>query len=820
MRFLIFSRMVVTPFSGADEWTRAMDWHLICSRLSEFTSTTMGLRVAQNVSVPFGRTRKESQELLRQTMAALQLPRPLDFSGIFDISGVVEASLSGKLCSIQELCTLRRTLESARGILVQLQAASSHALSNRYTPLLEILEGSDFCDKLDSQIGFCLDCSVSVILDRASEKLKTIRAERRKNMEELEILLKGMAEMVSWYNGVNAKPLITRRRSRMCVGIRATHRFLLPGGVILGVSSSGATYFTEPREAVELNNNEFRLLNAERSEEVAVLRTLMALVAEYAANLRGLMDKILKLDLASARGSYARWMDGVCPDLVDCRRNDGPHEEDMKRDDFSIDIESIRHPLLLHLGLPSSSTSRRHICSSGELEADGDSSSMRLLGDDKEFPVPLDIKIRNGAKVVIISGPNTGGKTATMKTLGLASLMAKAGMFLPAKNKPKLPWFDYIIADIGDHQSLEHNLSTFSGHISRLCKILEAASPESLVLIDEIGSGTDPSEGVALSTSIIQYLADKVNLIVVATHCVDLSRLKNLDVRFENAAMEFSLDKMQPTYRILWGITGDSNALSIARRIGFDEAVLDRAHEWIDKLMPNKQKEWKCHIYQSLLQERDELEVQARKAATATSEIAQLYQEISAEAKDLDWRGAALETLVSQQVEDEIKTAKTQLSNIMVVFEGKIRTSTSDLVNALIRKAETVISSIVVAHECSLEVASFSKSDGDDYIPKVGDRVHVRGLGDKLGTVVEAPGGDSTILVQYRNMRLRVGKNDLKLLSTSNSICAVDTFTRSPIEMVVTHAGSTWIVRRQVRSNQRQVKQKVMHRICNAVVQR
>ncbi|KAF3787893.1 Endonuclease [Nymphaea thermarum] len=781
-RFRIVSSAVRPQLNGQDEWMKALDWHMICNRLSEFTSTTIGLSMTQNGSVPFGRTREESQELLRQTMAAVQLPRPLDFSGIFDISRVVEASLSGKLCNIQELCTVRRTLESARSILGQLEAASSHGSSNRYNPLLKLFEGSDFCDKLESQIGFCLDCSVSVVLDRASEKLKDIRAERRKNMDELETLLKGIAEMVSRSKGVNVKPLITRRRSRMCVGVRATHRSLLPDGVILDVSSSGATYFMEPREAVELNNKEVRLLNAERSEEVAVLSMLTALVAESVAKLRGLMDRILQLDLASARGSYARWLDGVCPDLVDCRRNDEAQEEDEKRDEWSIDIDSIRHPLLVRSGLPSSSKSRHHPCRSDELEGAGDSSPMErdgLLGDEKEFPVPLDIKIRNGAKVVVISGPNTGGKTATMKTLGLASLMAKAGMFLPAKNQPKLPWFDYVLADIGDHQSLEHNLSTFSGHVSRLCKILATASRQSLVLIDEIGSGTDPSEGVALSVSILRHLAHKVNLTVVTTHCTDLSRLKNSDARFENAAMEFSLEILQPTYRILWGTTGDSNAISIARRIGFDKAVLNRAHEWIDKLMPNKNKEWKCLIYQSLLQERDKLQTQASKAATATSEIAQLYQEILGEAKDLDWREAALEALVSQQIQDETRRAKTQINDVLMGFEGKLSTHNCDLVNALIREAEIAISSIVAAHESTHEIASFSKSGGENsYIPKVGDRVHVRGLGDKLGTIVEAPCGDDTTLVQYGKVRLRVGKNDLKLFPMNKSISAVDRVTR------------------------------------------
>lgn len=177
-------------------------------------------------------------------------------------------------------------------------------------------------------------------------------------------------------------------------------------------------------------------------------------------------------------------------------------------------------------------------------------------------------------------------------------------------------------------KSWEQNLSTFSGHISRVCKILEVASKESLVLIDEIGCGTDPSEGVALSASILEYLKDSVNLAVITTHYADLSCLKEKDAQFENAAMEFSLENLQPTYRILWGRTGDSNALKIAKSIGFDEKIVERAQEWVERLMPDKQQQWKGLLYQSLMEERNRLEAQAQAASSLHSEIMDLYREV------------------------------------------------------------------------------------------------------------------------------------------------------------------------------------------------
>lgn len=179
-------------------------------------------------------------------------------------------------------------------------------------------------------------------------------------------------------------------------------------------------------------------------------------------------------------------------------------------------------------------------------------------------------------------------------------------------------------------KSLEQNLSTFSGHISRLCNILEVTSEKSLILIDEIGSGTDPSEGMALSASILQYLKDRVNLAVVTTHYADLTRLKERDSRFENAAAEFSMETLQPTYRMLWGNTGESNALSIAKMIGIDEKIIARAQSWVSKLKPEKMLVQISLLYQSLIEERNKLESQEKSAASLHADVMNIYSEVSA----------------------------------------------------------------------------------------------------------------------------------------------------------------------------------------------
>lgn len=698
----------------------------------------------------------------------MALPRPLDFSGIEDVSQIVKSSVSGELASISELCAVKRTLRSARELFEKLEELALHDddSSERYLPLLDILQSCNFLSELEQKIGYCIDCNFSIILDRASEDLEIIRSERKRNMENLDSLLKKVSARIFQGGGID-RPLITKRRSRMCVGIRASHRSLLPDGVVLKISSSGATYFMEPKEAVELNNLEVRLSNSEKVEEQAILSLFTSAIAESNIEIKYLLDRILELDLALARAAHGQWMHGVCPNLT----TDGfeSYETDSS---LLIDIEAIQHPLLLETFLKNSSdliTSKSG--SSDPLNRGNGAMKSEAFSDSCDFPVPIDIKVGCSTKVVVISGPNTGGKTASMKTLGLASVMSKAGMYLPAKRQPRLPWFDLILADIGDHQSLEQNLSTFSGHISQLCKMLEVASKESLVLIDEIGSGTDPSEGVALSASILQYLKDRVNLAVVTTHYADLTRLKERDTRFENAAMEFSLETLQPTYQILWGSRGDSNALSIAKSIGFDDKIIERAQVWVDKLMPEKQKTRQSLLYQSLMEEKDRLETQARGAASLRSDIMNLYREIRDEAEDLDRREAVLMANETRKVKRELKAAKSQIESVIQEFESQLRTTSADQFSSLIKKSESAIASIVEAHRPSDDF-SVRETDDNSYTPQIGEQVHVEGLGNKLATVVQALDDDNTILVQYGKIRIRVNKSNIKALRNKNAIAA------------------------------------------------
>ncbi|CAO2823838.1 unnamed protein product [Amaranthus hypochondriacus] len=569
-------------------------------------------------------------------------------------------------------------------------------------------------------------------------------------MDALDSLLKSVSQQVFQAGGID-QAVVTSRRSRMCVGIKASHKSLLPGGVVLDVSSSGATLFMEPKEAVDLNNMEVWLANSEKDEERTILSMLASELGKSAAYVIDLLDRIKEVDLAVARAGYANCLDAVCPTLHSIT----------DVDELLVDIEGIHHPLLLETCLGNFKDvpeldSGKNMNYNGEA---GVMSFKELPDEVHKFPVPIDIKIGCGTSVVIISGPNAGGKTASMKTLGLVSLMSKAGLYLPAKIAPKLPWFDFVFADIGDTQSLEQSLSTFSGHILRIGKILEVASNTSLVLIDEIGSGTDPSEGVALSASILQYLKDRVRLAVVTTHYADLSRLKGKDDRFENAAMDFSLDTLQPTFQVLWGSSGESNALKIARRIGFDDKIIDRAESWLERLIPEKQAQRKGQLYQSLSEERNRMGERARRAASLHSDIMDLYHEIEDETRDLNYREKALIAKETQQVEEELELVKSKLETVVQEFEHQLRSSDVDQYGSLVKKAESTIGSVVQSYRL------LSDSVSEDIVlhtPQPGEQVHVKRLGGKLATVVEVSEDDETVLIQYGKVRFRVDKSGIQ----------------------------------------------------------
>ncbi|KAJ7525881.1 hypothetical protein O6H91_17G071700 [Diphasiastrum complanatum] len=734
------------------ETLNLLEWPLICSQVASFASTPMGIAAARNAQILIGTSQQESEQLLAQTAAVLSLSCRLDFSGIRDITHIVRKALSDEICSLSDFCVLRNALTAAQKLADQilqpfkLKAADHDGSSDRMevercSPLRSIMTNCDLCSELRQELERCVDCRLEIVLDRASQALEAVRKSRQDNMKTLEALLKMIATRVMEAGGMDSA-IVTKRRGRLCVAVKTTHKHLVPGGAVLDVSNTGATVFVEPQPALELNNMETVLSMREQDEEEAALRILTANLVPMAESVLKLCECVTCLDLACARAAHAKWLGAVRPTfspladstkyMIRGARRDGVGHKALE-DTFLIFMQGVRHPLLLGTALS---------------KARQDSFTQSI--DDREcnalqanLPVPIDVKVKSKVKGVILSGPNTGGKTATLKTIGAAVLMSKAGLYIPAEGSPTLPWFTRVLAHIGDNQSLQQNLSTFSGRIKQLCKIIHSGDPGALVLLDELGGGTDPSEGAALATAVLKHIVQSVRLTVATTHCMELKDLGIQDSSLENASVEFDTRTLRPTYRVLWGQAGPSNALDIASSLNFDPAVLNKAQRLLIKLAPDalraRQSELTIHLLQQLKEEQD----RAKVAAAKLFQIQKLYSEIALESSNLDMRMEALKYQNQTAITDEIAEAELRINEIVSEFQNSHDGGAGIAETHTLHNAEVAIASILKEYSEKYEAMLPNRDKESDKavlrLPQLGDKVLAKTLGRKPGIVVKSP---------------------------------------------------------------------------------
>ena len=379
---------------------------------------------------------------------------------------------------------------------------------------------------LEDEIKRCI-ISEEEISDNASAKLYDIRKSIRLNEQKIRSRLEAMLKSASSHL---QEPIITVRNGRLVVPVKSEHKANVPG-IVHDVSSTGATLFVEPTAAVEMGNEVRELEIAERHEIERILRMLSEQVAQSASGMLISLDMLAKLDYIFARAKLAMDMDATYPEI--------PQKN-------IIHIKKGRHPLI-----------------------------------PKDEIVPVDIIVGGDYKQLIITGPNTGGKTVTLKTTGLLTLMAQSGLHIPAQEGSKIAIQKEVYADIGDEQSIEQSLSTFSSHMTNLVSILNADNNECLILLDELGAGTDPVEGAALAVAILEKLKQSDTLVMATTHYSELKAYAISEEGVQNASMEFDVNKLAPTYRMEIGMPGRSNAFEISKRLGLNEDIIDSAQEHI-----------------------------------------------------------------------------------------------------------------------------------------------------------------------------------------------------------------------------------------------
>ena len=524
-----------------------LEYDKILERLASYCAFSASVELAQNLKpTP---SFKEAQIRLQETTEARHLfstNQTIGVGGARDVREQVKLASRGGVLETQDLLDIKDTLVSARRLKNSI--AKSDTDEHLYPLLKKISEA------LPPPLGLVDAITRTIsdkgeVLDSASPKLASIRSERRVTHGRL---MSKLQKIIS--NSKNAtmlqEAIITQRDGRYVIPLQAQFKGRIKG-IIHDQSSSGATLFIEPLTTVELNNQERELQLAERDEERRVLAELCAQIGEHAEEITIGVEALAELDLAFAKAKYADVLDASEPILfegwqVGTLRQ--AQDNELKASKIqTLKLIEARHPLL-----------------------------------DPSTVVSLDMTLDAETRALVITGPNTGGKTVALKTIGLLALMAQSGLHIPVMSGSELPCFASVHADIGDEQSIEQSLSTFSGHIKNISQILKNADEKSLVIFDELGAGTDPQEGAALARAILSELLEQGALAFVATHFPELKTFAHTTQKVVNASLEFDLHTLRPTYKLTIGLPGRSNALAIAKRLGLPESVLVAARSEID----------------------------------------------------------------------------------------------------------------------------------------------------------------------------------------------------------------------------------------------
>jgi DNA mismatch repair protein MutS2 len=692
----------------AAETLELLEWPRLAGHVVGFASTAAGGRHCAALPLPLSCA--ESRTLLAETTELLGLDGVLEgglsFRGVADIATTVARCAKGGRASGEELMAVAGTLAAARRLRRQIEEEDLRPVCSALVADLRTLP------ELEQRLHFAIE-EGGRVADRASpelaglrRQLHGVRAERR---EQLQNLIRRWATLLQ-------DTVVAERNGRPVLAVKAGAAAQI-GGLVHDSSASGSTVFVEPQSVIPLGNRIRELEGREREIEGVILAELCGLVAAEAPALEHLRGILVRLDAALARARYSAWLGAVRPELLE--ESEAP-----------FDLRELRHPLLLW----------QHKCEEGQ------------------SVVPVSVAVGPQLRVVAITGPNTGGKTVTLKSVGLAALMARAGLFLPCAGTPRLPWCAQVLADIGDEQSLQQNLSTFSGHIRRIARILAAlpdvagggagATGASLVLLDEVGAGTDPQEGAALATALLQQLADRARLTIATTHFGELKALKYADPRFENASVAFDEQTLAPTYRLQWGIPGRSNALAIARRLGLAEGVLERAAA---QLVPRGEGQVN-QVIEGLEQQRQRQQEAAEEAAALLARTELLHEELLSRWQQQRQQSAELQEQRRLQLERSIRQGQNEVRRIIRRLRqgGGGGAGDSASLGETARQAGQRLKHLQRQHQ-----SAPPQRDHRGWMPVPGDRVRVLSLG-KAGEVLAMGDDGRELTVRCGVMRLTV----------------------------------------------------------------
>lgn len=501
-----------------------LEFNAIREKVANFAYTHEGKNLVMNLE-PSSNSLEVSHSLAETSDAinAIHIKGNFPISNIDDFSLWIKILKSGSALSSKSLLDLCSILRISRELLDYYKdfEISLSSLDDYFSMLYS---NKDIEKKISSSI-----ISEDVISDDASSKLFSIRKTKKSLEADIKLKLNSFIHS-STYSKYIMDPVVTIRDSRYVIPVKEEYRSFVKG-FIHDTSASGSTVYIEPMTVFEMNNKINNLTLDENKEIERILKSLTDLLYPIANYIEKDIDLIGKLDFISARARFAIETNSTLPILSD-----------------EINLIKARHPLI-----------------------------------PNEKVVPIDIYVGKNFSTLVITGPNTGGKTVSLKTVGLLCLMAQSGLFIPANENSKVKVFDNIFADIGDEQSIAESLSTFSSHMTNIVKVVQVVNNNSLVLVDELGSGTDPIEGANLALALLEYFHNKGAITIATTHYHEIKNYCITHDGFENASCEFDIEKLEPTYHLLIGIPGKSNAFAISRRLGLPNEILDRATNLMNK---------------------------------------------------------------------------------------------------------------------------------------------------------------------------------------------------------------------------------------------
>lgn len=647
------------------------------------------------------RWQQETDEAFRY----LLIKNTPSFGGLHDIRGSVSRTAVGAALSMKELLDVADSLYVVQKI--KSYGKRDNNLTGSFENLDPMFNGLQPIRPLEDEIRRCI-LSEEEMSDNASTKLHNLRREIHVQQERVRSQLQGMIHSAT-YKTMLQDQVITMRSGRFCLPVKAEHKNSI-SGMVHDQSASGSTLFIEPIAVVQTNNKITELMAEEEEEIRHILAELSQLVNSHHKELMANFTILTDLDFIFAKGRLAMEMNAVKPIF---------NEEGI------MDLPKARHPLL-----------------------------------NPKKVVPISIRLGGAFTSLVITGPNTGGKTVTLKTLGLLSLMGQAGLHIPTADKPRLTVLDQVFADIGDEQSIEQSLSTFSSHMVNIVEILQQMTPWSLVLFDELGAGTDPTEGAALAQAILENLRRRRILTAATTHYSELKVYALSTDRVENASCEFDIDTLQPTYRLLIGVPGKSNAFAISRRLGLPADVIHEASELLES------NDVKFEDMMSDLElRRREIEEEQDQIRSLRMELANLQKETKTAREKLEQQKERILEKAQEEARETLRRAKEEADQTISRMNKLIQQGETVDMRSLEKERARLREKVTEMDEAMYEPLNLKKKAVDlkQLIPGV--KVRIAGF-DQDYSVLSRPDARGNVTVQAGIMKMQIKTGEIVQILT------------------------------------------------------